>query len=233
MWRGLFYGEANTPEAPKRVTFWVYDTESDRVLFRSAPRERKNRNIAVDRRGRAHYDSGRSGLHRYDPATNREEELGVSFPGGGFLRASSDARRDGTLLLVTHEPPAVYLFDPEAVPGAAGLRRLASPAGYVADVALDPDESVAYIVPGAHGRPPQLAAAFPLQELDLRTGAIRTIAELGPLMARALGEERLWGTFSVSVGAHAGSGRRTIYLAANSGTESAFGKPALLAVHLP
>jgi len=218
---GLFYGEAADPFSDQ-VVFWVYDIRADTVIFESEPLERNSRNIAIDREGRAYFSAGGPALRRYDPATNTEELIGAAFSNGGWLRASTRAASDGTITLVSRQPDAFFEFDP----AADSLTHLADAESYVADIEMDPTERVAYYVPGAHGGGGALG--FPLREIDRTSGALRTIALLGPPVEEASGVLPA-GTYSITVGPDG----RDIYISANAGPQGGFGIPVLLVVHLP
>lgn len=225
LWRagGLFYGEANAPgdgDGNKEVSFWAYDIPSGTIAFQGAPRNRRNRNIAVDLQGRAYTADDGAGLYRYDPMTQTEEALSTSFDNGGWLRASTAPDGDGHITMVTHSPHAFYDFDPDA----GTLTHLANASDYVADIASDPTGQVAYYVPGAHGN----SLEFPLMEVHRKTGAVRTIVELGDAIEGA-GGTRPTGTYSINV---SGDGKQ-IFLAANGGDKNGFGSPLVVVVHLP
>jgi hypothetical protein len=220
LWRagGLFYGEANTPD--KDVAFWAYSIADGEVVYSGPKRPRFNRNIAIDAQGRAYTTDGGAGLYRYDPASHSEELLGVSFSNGGWLRASTKADAAGHITMVTQAPVGLYDFDPDG----PSLTKLADGSDYIADIESDPTGKVAYYVPGAHGS----SASFPLVEIDRATGAQRTIVSLADIVEGA-GGTRPSGSYSINVSADG----RTVFLAANGGTQSGFGQPVLVVVHLP
>lgn len=217
---GLVYGEANTPTDPKEVVFWAYDIAGDSVIFESPRRQRNDRNVAVDRAGRAYYAGVGSELYRYDPSTNTEEKLGSGFSGGGWLRASTRAASDSTIVMVTTEPDEAYRFDPNDT----SLTLLAALPRPIADIDLDPTERVSYFVPvGLDG-----LAGFGLYELNRTTGAVRQLLDLGEPIAAASGS-RPRGAYSVNASADG----RTIYVAANSGDPDGYGIPVFIALRIP
>ena len=237
MWRagGLFYGEANYPAGkgrpwPEGKMFWVYDLAKQQVVFRSPKLldHDSGREIAVDLKGRAYYSGAGRDLLRYDPATNTQERV-ASFPHDGKLRASSDPALDGRIFMTTNQGGKgeyyAYLFDPQA----ASLRELGLLPGDTADVAISGSGEVAYFTPGAHGQGRKIG--FPLMEID-RSGNIRTIVELGPIVDNAGGPYPA-GTYSYSTDpANPGD----IYILANAGprgSDKAFGQPLLIVTHLP
>jgi hypothetical protein len=222
LWRpgGLIYGEGSTPTDPREVVFWAYDVAGDSMIFQSPRRQSSDKNIAVDRNGRAYYAGIGAELYRYDPAENVEALLPVAFSGGGSLRASTRAAADGTILMVTVDPDEVYRFDPNGMT----LTLLASLNRPASDIELDPTERVAYFVPvGLDGR-----LAFELYELDRSTGAVRVLIELAAAL-EAVGAPRPRGSYSINVSPDG----RLLYIAANAGEPDGFGSPIFLVVHLP
>lgn len=221
LWRpaGLYYGEAPAPNGG--TIFWVYDIAADQVIFEGPELVRNERNIAIDLLGRAYYGGGGTALRRYDPSTNTEELIDAAFPNGGWLRSSTRAASDGTITLVSDQPPAFLAFDPEA----QSVALLADAESYTADIDMDPTERVAYYVPGAHGTSGSLG--FPVQELNRASGSIRTVALLADAVQAASGL-RPAGTYSITVSPDG----RDIYIPANAGP-SGFNNPILLVVHLP
>ena len=230
---GLFYGEANHPASkgapwPEGKIFWAYDLGSQSVTFKSPHliEHGSGRDIAVDREGRAYYSGGGRDLLRYDPATNTEERI-ASFPHDGKLRASSAPAPDGKIFMTTNSKGEyhAYLFDPQV----GALTELASLPGDTADLAISASGQVAYFTPGAHGQGRELG--FPLMEID-RSGDVRTILELGPIIDAAGGPYPA-GTYSYSTDpAKPGD----LYILANAGpigSDEAFGQPLLMVVHLP
>ena len=216
---GLLYGTASTPTDPRETIFWSYAIASDSVLFQSPRRQASDKNVAIDRDGRAYYSGAGPELMRYDPATNSENVI-AAFAGGGSLRASTRVASDGSLLMVTVEPNEVYRFDPES----AALTLLSILPRQASDIELDPTERVAFFVPvGLDGRP-----AFELYELNRATGSIRMLVDLGSALAAA-GASAPRGSYSVNVTVDG----HTLYLAANSGEPDGFGVPVFIAVDLP
>jgi hypothetical protein len=217
---GLIYGEANTHTEPKEVIFWAYEIASDAIVFQSPRRQRNDRSIAVDLDGSAYYMGVGSDLYRYDARINAESPLGVAFPGGGWLRASTRIAADGAIVMVTTQPDEAYLFDPSST----SLTLLATLPRSIADIEMDPSERVAYYVPvGLDGLP-----GFELNELDRTTGSVRRVVDVGAAI-EAAGGSRPRGGYSIN----ASPDGRTIYVAANSGEPDGFGVPVFIAIHLP
>ena len=236
MWEagGLLYGEANVSEDGKDTKFWVWDTETQTLKYReTAGVDRRNRNIAVDLRGRAYINDGRNGLRRYDPETNEIEQLDLRFDHGGtdeFLRASTERVEDGTLTLVTENNTDAsgnrqrrysefYHFDPEH----GSLTWLAHDDRYVGDIEADPTGRVAYYTPGAH----ESANDFSVVELNRTTGEKRVLVSLGEAI-RDAGGPHPGGSFSVSISPDG----RTLFFASNSTLERP-GLPMIVVVHIP
>jgi hypothetical protein len=228
---GLFYGEATHPGKgswPDGKVFWVYDIAREEVIFTSPEfiDQSSGRDIAVDREGRAYYSGEGRDLLRYDPATNTSERI-ASFPRPGRLRASSEPAPDGKIFMLTDkgDDHFAYLFDPQT----ATLSDLGALPEDTADLAISASGEVAYFTPGAHGKGRRLG--FPLMEID-RSGNMRTIVELGPLIDGAGGPYPA-GTYSYSIDqANPGD----VYILANAGprdSNEAFGQPLMMVVHLP
>ena len=221
---GLVYAEANTPpktltDPDREVVFWVYDIRGNSVIFQSPRRPRNDRNIAVDADGRAYYAGLGSDLYRYDPATNSEGSLGLGFPGGGWIRASTRVAKDGTITLVTTEPNEAYHFDP----GSPSLTLLATLPSDAADVDMDPTERVIYFVPNTV----DAGSALPLYQLNRGNGTVRKIIDLAEAI-EAAGGSRPRGNYSINVSPDG----RSIYVPVNSGANG-FGIPIFAVVHLP
>jgi hypothetical protein len=231
MWGGLLYGEANHPKGdswPDGKIFWAYDIARDKVVFTSPDiiDHNSGRDIAVDGNGRAYYSGAGDDLLRYDPAANTEEHIGA-FPHPGKLRASSEPAPDGKIFMTTNKGDDYYgyLFDPQS----ASLGELGPLPDDTADLAISASGEVAYFTPGAHGDGRELG--FPLMEID-RSGSIRTIVELGPLIEAAGGPYPA-GTYSYSADPR---NRGDIYVLANAGapgSDEGFGQPMMIVVHLP
>jgi hypothetical protein len=216
---GLIHGTASTPTDPRETIFWSYAVATDSVIFQSPRRQATDKDVAMDREGRAYYSGTGAELMRYDPATASESTI-ASFAGGGTLRASTRVASDGSLLLVTVEPNEVYRLEPDT----AALTLLATLPRQAADIDLDPSQRVAYFVPvGLDGRP-----AFELYEINRSTGSIRMLVDLGSALATAVPSPPR-GSYSINASADG----RTLYLAANSGEPDGFGVPVFIAVHLP
>jgi len=220
---GLIYAEANTPpttltDPSKDVVFWVYDIRGNSVVFQSPRRQRNDRNIAVAADGSAYYSGLGSDLYRYNPATNSEGSLGVSFRGGGWIRASTRVATDGTITMLTAEPSEAYRFEPSSL----SLTLLAALPSDAADVDLDPTEKVAYFVPNNV----DATSALPLYQLNRTDGTLRNLIDLAATI-EAAGGSRPRGSYSINVSRDG----RSIYVPINSGANG-FGIPIFAIVHL-
>ncbi|HSC27795.1 MAG TPA: hypothetical protein VLD67_11005, partial [Vicinamibacterales bacterium] len=134
---------------------------------------------------------------------------------------------DGKIFMTTNKGDDyyAYLFDPNT----ASLAELGRLPDDTADLALSASGQVAYFTPGAHGDGREYG--FPLMEID-RSGSIRTIVELGPLIDAAGGPYPA-GTYSYSADPRHGG---DIYILANAGppgSDETFGQPMMIVVHLP
>lgn len=229
---GLLYGEANHPvtkktDWPDGKRFWVYDLGRQKIIYRSETLidHGSGREIALDHDGRAYYSGAGRELLRYDPKTNTEDKA-ATFHYDGKLRASTRPAADGMVFLTTKKEHHAYLFDP----ANADLTDLASLPADTASLALAASGEEAYFSPGAHGQ--GLSLGFPLMAIN-RSGKMRTIVKLGPLIGTA-GAPHPAGTYSISTDPKRPG---DVYILANAGPlgaeEEAFGQPMIIVVHLP
>ena len=118
---GLVYGEAADPTPPtdlgrEQGAFFVYDTERERVIFRSDDVDHTLfRNVMVDAAGRAYVAREDGRLLMYEPGADRLVALDAKLPHAGMLRASTRPAADGTVYGVTQplgqvENPRFELF---------------------------------------------------------------------------------------------------------------------------
>ncbi len=181
------YGEATLPEAPDperahdQGAFFVYDVKARRVVFRSDdPAHSLFRNILVDAKGRAYVAGEHGHLLVYESGADGLREVDQRLPGGGYHRASTRAAPDGSVYGVTQNPEEFYSLS------AGGKIRALGPAkGYTASMALDPDGSRFFYVPGAHGD--AYEQGTPVVAVDTATGDQTVIAELNGLAEKRLG----------------------------------------------
>ena len=117
----------------------------------------------VDKRGRAYVAGEGGALLVYEPGADSLRELPERLPGGGYLRATTRPAPDGTVYGVTEAPDRFFAL------GSDGhVRALGDARGYTASVALDPDGSRFFYVPGAHGD--AFEQGTPVVEVDTATG---------------------------------------------------------------
>jgi hypothetical protein len=208
----LLYGEATLPDptGPDRGhdqgAFFVYDAKKGRVVFRSDdPSHAEFRNILVDKKGRA-YVAGEGGhLLVYEPGAASLRESKERLPGGGYLRASTRPAPDGTVYGVTENPEEFFALSPDG-----SIRALGRARGYTASMALDPDGSRFYYVPGAHGD--AYEQGTPVVAVDTATGKQEVVAELNDLARDHLGLT-LGGSYNIAVDRTG----RTLYVGLNAG----------------
>lgn len=223
---GLIYAEAAAPflEDPQRGALVVMDMTTEEHVFATEDDEdhRGFRSMAVDEEGRVMFSRPDGGLARWDPATGEISELDVTLP-GDFLRAATPPAPDGTIYGVTQNPDVLFALEPDG-----DLRELGEAAGYTTSLAMAPDGSRFWYVPGAHGNSPEQGT--PIIEVDTSSGEQEVVVELDPLARDELGLT-LGGTYNIRVD-DTGS---VLYLgmnAAEAGSEEAFGEVVLVVVEL-
>lgn len=226
---GLIFGEGVDPGARSddpgpRGTFFVYDTTDREVVFESDnPRHSGFRNVLVDAEGTA-YIAGQDGeLLTYRRGTN---ELGTHpgrLPGGGALRASTHPTDKGTVYGVTSKPYELFALTADGTISGVGAAL-----GYTTSMAVEPDGSRFYYVPGAHGSQPELGT--PLVSVDPDTGEQSTIVRLDDVVSQAAGLHTS-GTYSVVLD----STTRRLFVMLNAGPapDDRWGEVVLAVVHLP
>ena len=193
-------------------------------MFRSDdPSHAEFRNVMVDKRGRAYVAGEGGALLVYEPGADSLRELPERLPGGGYLRATTRPAPDGTVYGVTEAPDRFFAL------GSDGhVRALGDARGYTASVALDPDGSRFFYVPGAHGD--AFEQGTPVVEVDTATGEQRVVTELDSLAVDHLGLT-LGGSYSIAIdrsGTH-------LYVGLNAGTtrDDPWGEVVLAVVTLP
>ncbi len=223
---GLLYAEAANPEMfdPQRGAFVVLDMATGEQVFTTGDEEshRGFRAMAVDAEGGAMFSRDDGSLARWDPHTGELASTDITLP-GEFLRASTPPAPDGSVYLVTQDPDVLLAL------GSDGeLRELGRLDGYTASIAMDPDGSLLWYVPDAHGGAAE--SGTPIIEVDTATGEQRTLVELDPLARQELGLS-LGGTYNIAVD-DSGS---TLYVGMNAaapGEDSSFGEVVLVVVEL-
>ncbi len=225
---GLVFGEAVDPilkaEGVDQGPLFVYDIEKGEVVFLSADTPHVGyRSIAVDSEGRAYYSIGGGQLAVYDPDKNRVETHPESMP-GDWLRAVTVPGPDGSVYGVTREPDTFFVLRPDGE-----IEVLGSPPAYTTSLALSPDGSRFFYMPGAHGVAWKFGGALTM--VDTSTGRQEVVVELNQLVEKGLGLT-VGGTYNVAVSPDG----RTVYMGINAspvGDDSGFGEVALLVIHLP
>jgi hypothetical protein len=226
--KGVLFGEAPTPTTEDAAgseegSFFAYDLDTHEVVFRTDDdRHVGFRNVLVGADGTA-YVAGRDGaLLEYDPGTKELREAPSKLPGGGFLRASTVPDVDGTVYGVTHEPDELFAMRSDGTIEDLGRAR-----GYTTSMALHPDGSRFFYVPGASGT--SWKHGTPLISVDTQTGEQSTVAELNPLAEDKLGLT-LGGSYSVAVD----PSRDRVYIGFNAGRDrdDPWGEVVLVVVNL-
>ena len=140
-----------------------------------------------------------------------------------MLRASTAPTRDGTVYGATQNPDQFFAFKPDGT-----IESLGAPQSYTASMAVEPDGSAFYSVPGAHGEAQAIGA--PLVAVDPSTGRQRTMVRLGDLVQRKLGLATA-GSYDIVLDA----AHRRLYVGLNAGTspDEPWGEVVLAIVDLP
>lgn len=225
---GLVYGEAIDPVLKQddvdRGPLFAYDVRSEETVYLSPEEPHVGyRAILVDDDGAAYYSIGDGELQKYDPSSGELTAHDSSIP-GDYLRAVTELAPDGSVFGVTEDPDALFAMTPEGE-----FEDLGPAVGYTASVALDPEGSAFYYMPGAHGNSAQWGS--PLIRVDTETGEQTTVAELNDLVEEATGYT-LGGTYNVVV-SRDGS---TVFMGVNvgeEGSDSTFSEVMLLVIELP
>ena len=223
---GLVYGEAVDPvlrnEDIERGPFFVYDVVSEQTVFTGPDEPHVGyRSVLVDAEGSAYYSMGGAELATYDPASGESGVHGSTLP-GDWLRAATNPGPDGSVYGVTEDPAVLFAMRPDG-----SVESLGDALGYTASVALDPDGSRFFYMPGAHGNSADWGS--PLIAVDTATGDEKVLTELNELVEGALGY-KVGGTYGITVSPDGD----TVYMGVNvSEDDSGFGEVALLVLGLP
>src|SRR5690606_38388408 len=181
---GLIYGEAVDP-VPMRDDvetgpFFVYDVIDEQVVYTGPDEPHAGfRSIMVDAQGRAYYSIGGGELETFDPATGETATHSATIP-GEYLRAATLPGPDGSVYGVTDEPDTFFAMRPDG-----SIEELGAALEYTASMALSPDGSVFYHMPGAHGDAPEWGS--PLISVDTDTGEQTVVVELNDVIQEAFG----------------------------------------------
>jgi len=220
---GVLYGEAVDPSQDgNHGLFFVYDLGKGEVVLDDANSSHTGfRSILVDAAGRAYYSAGDSRLHVYDPSTGEIQTHPETLP-GKWLRAATRPAANGTVYGVTRNPDTLFALETDGT-----IRGLGPAGGYAASLALSPDDTTLYYVPGAHGNSWEMGT--PVIAVDVATGKKTTLVELNELAEDQL-DLRLGGTYNIAVDP---SGQY-LFIGFNGGRagEESFGEVVLIVVHL-
>jgi hypothetical protein len=223
---GLVYGEAASPNVPAGTNegpFFVYDTASGEVTFTDDdPSHQGFRAMAVSDDGKAFVGFGEATLSVFDPAIGDLSQF-ATMP-GRRLRAATGPAPDGTIFAVSEGPDVFFALGTDGSVVELGAAR-----GYTASLAMEPDGSVVYSIPGAHGDGYEMGT--PLIALDTTTGQQTVLIELAPVIEDALGL-RVGGTYGISFDDES----RRLMILLNAGGPSdrdPFGEVVLVEVTLP
>jgi len=224
---GIVYGEAVDPllrDEQEQGPFFAYDVVDEEVVFTGPDQPHVGyRSILVDTNGVGYWSIGGRQLQAYDPATGESTTHDATLP-GDWLRAVTEPAPDGSVYGVTRDPDTFFVMNPDG-----SIDSLGDALGYTASMALSPDGSTFYYMPGAHGN--SIDWGSPLVAVDTSTGEETVVAELYDIVAEGLGY-RVGGTYNVAVSPDG----NTVFMGVNvgeSGTEESFGEVALLVIELP
>lgn len=225
---GVVYGEAIDPvlknEDTDRGPFFAYDVVAEEVVYTGSDEPHVGyRSILVDADGVAYYSIGDGQLQTYDPETGDSVVHEERLP-GDWLRAATDPGPDGTIYGVTREPDTFF-----AMSSDGSINALGDALGYTASMALSPDGSTFYYMPGAHGNSADWGS--PLVAVDTSSGEETVVAELHDIVEESLGY-RVGGTYNVAVSRDG----TTVFMGVNVGAsddDDGFGEVVLLVIELP
>jgi hypothetical protein len=228
--RRWIFGEAVDPATPTDAdagAFFVADTTTGEVTFRDdSPDHTGFRTVLVTASGEALYAARDGSLFGYTPGSDAPRRLDGVLP-GAWMRSSSPRAPDGTAYGITVDPDALFRLAPDGT-----VTEMGPVEGYTASLALSPDGTTLYYVPGAHGD--AYEAGAPLIAVDTATGEHRTVVEMQDMVASAL-DLRFGGTYNVVVD----PGGKRLYIGANAGPNTSgedvdtFGSIVLVVVDLP
>ncbi len=225
---GLVYGEAVDPipmrDDEETGPFFVYDINREETIFTGPDEPHEGfRAMIVDRDGRAYYSAGDGKLSVYDPATGEITTHPEAIP-GYWLRSSTPPDSDGNVYGATSDPDRYFRMGPDG-----SITDLGSARDDATSLALAPDGTVFYTMPGAHGNAAEWGA--PLIAVDTETGEQKVLAELNDIVEAGLGYT-VGGTYDMAISADG----KTLFMGINVGeigAESTFGEVALLVIGLP
>lgn len=225
---GLVYGEAVDPviknDGIDRGPFFAYDVVDGETVFTGPDEPHVGyRSVMVDANGVAYWSIGDAELQAFDPATGESTTHDALLP-GDWLRAVTTPASDGSVYGVTRDPDTFFVMNPDG-----SIEGLGDSLDYTASMALSPDGSTFYYMPGAHGNSTEWGS--PLMSVDTSTGDQRAVIELSDLVESEMGFV-MGGTYNVAVSPD-GS---TVYMGVNvgeAGSDEVFGEVVLLVIELP
>ena len=221
---GLLFAEAYNPLEDEEAegTFLAYDVATEEVVFATDDeRHTGYRSIAVDADGAVYVAGPGDQLLTWRPGQTELELHEERLP-GDMLRAVTKPSSDGTVYGVTQDPPIFFALRPDGA-----IDELGEAEQYTTSLALSPDGTRFYSVPGAHGD--AWEDGTPLVAVDTRTGEQSVVVELNPMIEEELGLTA-GGSYSVAIDPDGD----TVYVALNAGAdrEEPWGEIVLAAVHL-
>jgi len=226
---GIVFGEAIDPVLKNddidSGPFFAYDVIEEEVVYTGPEQPHTGfRSVLVDSEGVAYYSIGGGELQTYDPATGETAIHEATIPGES-LRAVTEPGPDGSIYGVADETDMFFVMRPDG-----SVEELGEALEYTASMALAPDGSAFYYMPGAHGNAPTFGS--PLMRVDTTTGEQTVVVELNEAIQEEFGHA-VGGTYNVVVSPDGG----TIYLGVNGGEagseEQAFGEVFLIVLDLP
>jgi hypothetical protein len=225
--RGVIYGEAVDPVSKDngvdRGPFFAYDVVGEELVYMGPEEPHVGfRSVMVDADGVAYYSIGDAELQTYDPATGESVAHDGRLP-GEWLRAATAPGPDGSVYGVTVEPDRFLVMRPDGT-----IDELGEALGYTTSVALSPDGSSLFYMPGGHGNSGDWGS--PLIMVDTETGAQTVVVELDEMVEDALGYT-VGGTYNLAVGPEGD----TIFMGVNAGpvgSDTAFGEVILLLIEM-
>lgn len=227
---GLIYGEAVDPvgkdvDDEDRGPFFAYDVIAEEVVYTGPDEPHAGyRSVLVDSAGTAYYSIGEGEMQAYHPETGETSVHPATLP-GEYLRAVTDPAADGSVYGLTDDPASFFVMGPDG-----SIEELGEAIEYTASIALSPDGSSIYYMPGAHGDAPEWNS--PLMRVDTETGEQEVVVELNDAIQEEFGFTA-GGTYSVSVSPDGD----TVYMGVNGGEvgseEESFGEVFLIVIELP
>ncbi len=149
------------------------------------------RNVLVGPDGHAYVASYGGHLLEYVPGATQMTIYPKTLPGGGVLRASTVPARDGGGG-ATQSPDQFFAFKTDGT-----IESLGAAQAYTTSMAVEPDGSAFYSVPGAHGESEAIGA--PVVAVDPATGRQRTSSPPATSCSRSSGCRRPGRTTSRSM----------------------------------